>query len=159
MKPYRGIAFIALALLALSTAGQANVLQVDDVRAGGIIVFEKNGFTARLTGLVVPGLEHRLGLEIWDFIKREIHGQRVRVFTWTTNNTAAGIVYDEAGFPFVTIEYGAIGHEKGTVKNLNEILLQKGYARVDEKQLPEDRQHYHDLQKQAQASQVGIWGK
>jgi len=152
MRLYCGIALFALAMLVLPTAGQGSTLLVDDVRSGGIIVIGES--TARLTGLEVPGMDHRLGLVIWDFIRHEIHGQRVRVFTWTTNDLASGIMHDDEGYPFVTILYGPNG-----AKNLNEILLQKGYARVDEKYLPADRQHYHDLQNEAQENQVGIWEK
>jgi hypothetical protein len=130
MRLESGIALMALTMLILPKAGLGNVLTVDDVRSGGIIVFGE--FTPRLTGLEVPGLDHRLGMEIWDFIKREIHGKRVRVFTWTTNDSASGIMHDGEGYPFVTILYGKNGSQ-----NLNETLLLKGYARVDEKYLPE----------------------
>lgn len=157
MKLYRGMALVAMALLALSAAGQANVLTVDETRPGGVIVF--GDFTARLTGLEVPDLDHPLGQEIWDFINGEIQGERVRVSTWTINNLASGIVYDENGHAFVTIEYGEIGSEKKQLLNLNEILLKKGYARVDEKYLPSARQYYQDLQKEAQDSEMGIWAK
>ncbi len=132
----------------------ANTLIVDDVKAGGIIVFERNNFTTRLTGLEVPGMDHRLGLEIWDFIKKAVHGKKVKVFTWTTDNTATGIVHDDDGYPFVQIEYGMEGDT-----NLNELLLRKGYARVAPDYLPDDLEHFKDIEKEAQANQVGIWEK
>jgi hypothetical protein len=138
---------------------QGNTLVVKDVEAGGIVVFGDD-FTARLTGLQVPGMDHRLGLKIWDFIKREIHGKTVKVFTWTKDNTAAGIVHDDDGYPFVTIVYGeGIGHEKGGGMELNLLLLQKGYARVDDAWLPEDKQHYREAEKEARENGIGIWEK
>ena len=149
-----GFSVIALMLLFFSFAppGSANTLIVQDVQSGGIIVFEKGGFTARLSGLEVPGLDHRLGLEIWDFTKKAVHGKIVQVFTWTTNNLASGIVRDEDGYPFVQIRFG-----KNWSQNLNEILLEKGYARVDEDYLPDDLQHYKEIEKEARDQKLGIW--
>ncbi|MBU0519715.1 hypothetical protein KJ564_12365 [bacterium] len=135
MKPMSLFIVIALAVALLPLRAFSNTRVVDDVQPGGVLSFGE--FQARLTGLDVPGLDHRMGLEIWDFIKREIHGKKVQLFTWTTNNQASGIVRDDAGYAFAQIKYG-----KNWSNNLNELLLQKGYARVDADHLPEDLQHY-----------------
>ncbi len=145
---------LSLVLALLPAIIYGNTLVVKDVQAGGIIVFEKNNFTARLTGLDVPGMDHRLGLEIWDFAKRAVHGKKVKVFTWTTDSTASGIVHDDDGYPFVQIQYG-----KNWSHDLNEILLEKGYARVDEDYLPDFLQRYKEIEIEAQENKVGIWMK
>jgi hypothetical protein len=38
-------------------------------------------------------------------IRVRTEGKTVKFFTWTTDNTATGIVRDENGHPFVKIEY------------------------------------------------------
>jgi len=76
----------------------------------------------------------------------------VKIFTWSKDNTKAGIVYDEKGYPFVEIVYG----KEGSL-SFNEVLLKKGYARVDHKYLPEHLKHYIDLEKEAREKGLGIW--
>ena len=76
----------------------------------------------------------------------------MKILTWTKNNTKAGIVNDEKGYPFVEIVYG-----KDWSLNFNEVLLKKGYARVDHKYLPEHLKHYIDLEKKAREKGLGIW--
>jgi endonuclease YncB( thermonuclease family) len=78
----------------------------------------------------------------------------VKLFTWTTDNTAKGIVRDDDGYPFVEIEY----RKEGWV-SFNEILLKKDYARVDREHLPENLKHYLDLEKEAREKGLGIWEK
>jgi endonuclease YncB( thermonuclease family) len=109
-------------------------------------------FVARLTGITAPPRDETLGYEIYDFTKRELEGKKMKVFTWTTDNTAEGIVYDENGYPFVEIEF-----LEGESLSFNEILLKKGYARVDKNYLPEHLQHYLELEKEAQEKGLGIW--
>jgi endonuclease YncB( thermonuclease family) len=41
--------------------------------------------------------------------------------------------------------------------SFNEILLKKGYARVDREYLPDNLKHYLDLEKEAQEKGLGIW--
>jgi hypothetical protein len=76
----------------------------------------------------------------------------VKLFTWTTDNTAGGIVHDDKGYPLVQIFYG-----KGAAVSFNEVMLKKGYARVDLKYLPDDLKHYIDLEKEAREKGLGIW--
>ncbi|MCK7531975.1 MAG: thermonuclease family protein [Marinilabiliales bacterium] len=98
-----------------------------------------------------------LGYEIYDFTKRQLEGQTVRLFTWTTDDTAAGIVYDEEGYARVQIFYGRLSGEKGGGVSFNEVMLKKGYARVDPKYLPDDLKHYYALEKEARENGLGIW--
>ncbi len=153
MKVCIKLLVLPLLLFAFTAPGYGNTRVVDDVQSGGIIVLG-NDFSARLTGLEVPGMDHRMGLEIWDFIKRAVHGKTVQVFTWTTDNTAGSIVHDDDGYPFVEIQYGV-----DFTNNLNELLLRKGYARIDEHYLPDHLQHYKDIEKEARTNKAGIWGK
>ncbi len=111
-------------------------------------------FIARLTGIKAPPKNDPLGYKIYDFTKRELEGKTVKFFTWTTDNTAAGIVHDENGYPFVEIEY-----DKKESLSFNELLLKKGFACVDKKYLPEHLKHYIDLEKEAQEKGLGIWEK
>jgi len=139
---------LALPISALSNTGVVKkVLSGDRVRIG-------ETFVARLTGITVPPRDETLGYNIYDFTKRELEGKTVKFFTWTTDNTAAGIVRDENGYPFVEIEYW-----KGEFLSFNEALLKKGYARVDQKYLPENLKHYLDLEKEAHDKGLGIWEK
>jgi len=66
-----------------------------------------------------------MGYKIYDFTKRELEGKVVKLFTWTTDNTAAGIVRDKNDHAFVQIYYG-----KGMETSINELLLKNGYARM-----------------------------
>jgi endonuclease YncB( thermonuclease family) len=134
---------------AVSAAGHTGiikkVLSADLIQIG-------DTFVARLTGITAPPRDEAIGYEIYDFTKRELEGQTVAIFTWTTDNTAAGIVHDEKGYPFVQIYYG-----KQASVSFNEVLLKKGYARVDPKYLPDDLKHYINLEKEAREKGLGIW--
>ena len=137
-----------LPISALSNTGVVKkVLSGDLVQIG-------DTFVARLTGIKAPPKDDPLGYKIYDFTKRELEGKVVKIFTWTKDNTKAGIVYDEKGYPFVEIAYG-----KDCSLSFNEVLLKKGYARVDHKYLPEHLKHYVDLEKEAREKELGIWKK
>ena len=133
---------------------ESNTGTVTKVKNGDIVVIGDN-FEARLTGIKAPGAyESELGYQIYDFTKRELEGKLIKLFTWTRDNTAAGIVHDEDGHPFVQIYCG-----KNLETSFNELMLKKGYARVDPDYLPDDLKHYLDLEKEARDNGLGIWGK
>lgn len=69
---------------------------VKKVHSGDLVQFGDT-FVARLTGIAAPSRNEGIGYEIYDFTKRELEGQLVKLFTWTTDNTAAGIVHDDKG--------------------------------------------------------------
>lgn len=138
----------------LSIPALANTGIVKKVLSGDLVQIGDT-FVARLTGIKSPPRDETLGYKIYDFTKRELEGKTVRLFTWTTDNTAAGIVHDENGYPFVEIEY----RKGGEYLNFNEALLKKGYARVDQNYLPDHLSHYLDLEKEAQEKGLGIWEK
>ena len=146
----RGIA-AAVGLLAIAVLPPGNVMRIDEVLSGDLVRIGDT-FKARLTGVKAPGRNEPLGSEVYDFTKRELEGQTVKLFTWTTDNTAAGVVYDEDGCARVQIFYG-----KRADVSFNEVLLKKGYARVDPKFLPDELNHYYDLEKEARDKGLGIW--
>lgn len=150
-KPLHRKLLLSGALLALAVSAGANVLTIKKV-LGTDVVQIGDTFVARLTGIKAPEKDEPLGPEVYEFTKAEIEGKAVKVFTWTTDNTAAGIVYDDRGRAFVQIFYG-----KDRAVSFNETLLKKGYARVDPKVLPDDLRHYLDLEKEAREKGLGIW--
>ncbi len=142
---------IAAAALAAAVSAAGNIGVVRKVHSGDLVQFG-DSFIGRLTGLKAPPRNESLGNKIYDFAKRELEGQTVVLVTWTTDNTAAGIVHDDAGYPFVQIFYG-----KGASVSFNEVMLKNGFARVDLKYLPDDLRHYLDLEAEARAKGLGIW--
>jgi len=144
------ILLVSLISFVASTAA-ANTLLIAEVRPGCLVEFE-GGFTVHLSGISVPGPRTHVGYQAYDFTKRRLEGKRVAVFTWTTDNTAAGIVYGEDGLAFAKIEYG-----KGLSTDIAEELLERGLARVDPEHLPEDCEHYQEIERQARAKKLGIW--
>jgi len=151
-KPCRRKLLLSAALLAVAMRAGANVVTVKKV-LGGDLVQIGDTFVARLTGIKAPEKDEPLGPEVYEFTRNELEGKAVKLFTWTTDNTAAGIVYDDKGRAFVQIFYG-----KDRAVSFNEVLLQKGYARVDPKVLPDDLRHFLDLEKEAREKGLGIWG-
>jgi endonuclease YncB( thermonuclease family) len=142
---------VLMMALAAAVSASGNTGTVSKVLAGDRVQFGET-FVARLTGIAGPALNEPLGYEVYDFTKRELEGRMVKLFTWTTDNTAAGIVYDENGQAFVQIFYG-----KGASVSFNEVLLKKGYARVDPNYLPDELKHYLDLEREARDKGLGIW--
>jgi endonuclease YncB( thermonuclease family) len=155
-KSLRRRMLIAAAVFAVVLTAAANTGVVKKVLSGDIVQFG-DAFIARLTGLRAPRLGEPLGREVYEFTLKELEGKQVQLATWTTDNTAAGIVHDEEGFPFVLIRYGQFSRERGFELCFNEVLLKKGYARVDLKYLPDDLKHYLDLEKEAREKGLGIW--
>jgi endonuclease YncB( thermonuclease family) len=143
---------VLAAFVAFAVSVGANVLTIKKV-LGADLVQIGDTFVARLTGIKAPESDEPLGPEVFAFTRKELEGRTVKVFTWTTDNTAAGIVYDDRGRAFVQIYYG-----KDLAVSFNETLLKKGYARVDPKVLPDDLRHYLDLEQEAREKGLGIWG-
>lgn len=141
----------AAILIAAAIYAAANIGVVKKV-LGGDLVQIGDTFLARLTGIRAPERSEPLGHEIYEFTKRELEGQTVKLFTWTKDNTAAGIVYDSQGYARVQVFYG-----KGAAVSFNEVMLKKGYARVDPEFLPDELKHYHALEKEARETGLGIW--
>ena len=145
-------AILATALVIfLPLLAPANTRVIDKVLNGDLVQIG-DSFLARLTGIAAPPKDETLVYKIYDFTKRELEGKTVKIFTWTTDNTARGIVRDENGCAFVEIEF-----LQGEILSFNEILLKKGYARVDRKHLPEHLKHYLVLEKEAREKGLGIW--
>lgn len=129
----------------------ANTGVVSEVIAGDLVRIG-DSFVARLTGITAPPPGDRLGNEVFKFTKEQLEGKRVRLFTWTTDNTAAGIVHDSEGHPLIQIYFG-----ENFSKSFNEVLLSKGYARVDQEFLPDDLKYYIEIEKEARTRFLGVW--
>jgi len=142
----------ALAMLFVASVA-ANTLTVARVHGGDIIEFE-GGWKTRLTGIIVPSPQDPIGRQAFDFTKRRLEGKIVAVFTWTTDNTSAGIVYGDDGLPFAKIMYG-----EDLSIDIAAQLLEKGYARVDNDHLPETYEHYREIEQKARDKRLGIWAK
>ena len=152
-KRMRNGFLVTTIVLAAAMTAAANTGLVKKVLGGDLVQFGET-FIARLTGIRAPGPDEPLGREVYDFTKKELEGKTVVLISWTTDNTAAGIVYDEEGRPRVQIFYG-----NGFATSFNEVMLKKGYARVDPKYLPADLKHYLDLEREAKEKGLGIWKK
>ncbi len=144
---------LILLICLLPVSALANTGIVKKVLNGDLVQIGDT-FIARLTGIKAPPQDEIWGYKIYDFTKKELEGKTVKLFTWTTDNTTAGIVRDENGHPFIEI-----GYWKGEYLSFNEVLLKKGYARVDRKYLPENLKHYNNLEKEAKEKGLGIWEK
>jgi len=143
---------IALLLLAAPATAGGNTGTVTKVLSGDIVRIG-DSFVVRLTGVAAPDTNDALGEEVFAFTKNELEGRLVKLFTWTTDNTAAGIVRNDEGRAFIQIQYG-----KEFATNFNEFLLEKGFARVDEEFLPEElAERYRELEKTARKKGLGIW--
>jgi creatinine amidohydrolase len=142
---------VAAGVLAAVIAAGANIGFVKKVLSGDLVQIG-DSFLARLTGIRAPERTEPFGNEIYDFARKELEGQTVKLITWTKDNTAAGIVYDEQGYARVQIFYG-----RQSAVSFNEVLLKKGYARIDLKYLPDSLKHYITLEKEARDKGLGIW--
>lgn len=147
------LAVIVLLVFAAADSASGDTGVIIKVLAGDLVQIGET-FIARLTGIAVPPQSETIGYQIYDFTKRELEGKQVKIFTWSTDSTAAGIVRDENGYPFVQIYYG-----KELSVSFNEVLLEKGFAQVDTEYLPDDLKHYIDLEKEAREKGLGIWAK
>jgi endonuclease YncB( thermonuclease family) len=145
-----------IAILIIPVISRANTLVIKTVHSGDLIEFE-GGFIVRLTGIKVPDKSTELGYKFYKFTKSELEGKIVKVFTYTTNNMASGIVYDEEGYPFAMIIYGKSMNSNDWSKNFNELLLKKGYAKVDEEYLPDELKYFKDIERKARRKKIGIW--
>jgi len=152
MKSKPTLIIFAAVLLAvfISDTACSNTGTIDEVLSGDLVRIG-DSFIARLTGIKAPPRNEIMGYRIYDFTKREIEGKKVKFFTWTTDNTAAGIVRED-DHAFVQIYYG-----KGMETSFNEVLLKKSYARVDKEFLPDDLKHYLEIEKEAREKGLGIW--
>ncbi|MFO7660504.1 MAG: thermonuclease family protein [Candidatus Cloacimonadaceae bacterium] len=150
---------ILIAAIFSITILNANILTVGEVYSGDR--FEIKGWEkVGLTGIKAPKLNEPMGKEAFEFTKKELEGKLVEINTYTTDNTAVGIVRDKEGLARVVVRYGDIGHEKKARPqsvDFNALMLIKGLARVDEAFLPEHLQYYKDLEAIARQEKVGIW--
>jgi len=143
--------FVSVLAMLIVASVAANTLTVARVHAGDIIEFE-GGWKTHLTGIIVLSPQDPMGHQAFDFTKRRLEGKVVAVFTWTTDKTAAGIVHGDDGLPFAKVMYG-----KGRSIDIAALLLEKGYARVNDDRLPEGYEHYREIERLARERKLGIW--
>ena len=128
-----------------------HTLEVTAVERGDVLVLG-GSWTTRLVGVQAPAPDERCGREALAFTRDAVEGSVVAVFTLTRDNTAATIVRDEQDMPLAEIRYG----ENEDV-DLAAELLRRGLAHVDGAFLPEQLDHYRDLEREARRSGVGVW--
>ena len=142
---------VVTALLVFTPTAAANTLTVAKVHDGGTVEFE-GGFTVHILGILVPSPETVVGRKAFDHVKRQLEGKVVKVFTWTTDNTAASIVYGDDELAFAKIMCG-----EGLATDIAAELLECGFAQVDSDHLPEGCLHYRTIETRAREDNVGIW--
>jgi len=145
------VSLVLISLCLACTGALANTGTVTAVQPGDLVVIGDD-WTTRLTGIVAPAPDTPVGGYALEFTRRELEGKLVKFFTYTTDNTAAGIVRDEDGRPFAVI---LCGPELTT--DINALLLEKGLARIDEEYLPAELEHYREIEAGAREKKVGIW--
>ncbi len=140
-----------------NTATIEEVLQADRIKIEGWEV-------VRLTGIVAPKPDEPSGEEALLFAKGELEGKLVKIATYTTDNTARGIVRDAEDLCLIQIDYGGETQDKKEESgseslsvDFNALMLKKGLARVDEEYLPDRLQHYREIEKEAKKKKLGIW--
>ncbi|MFZ5434525.1 MAG: thermonuclease family protein [Calditrichota bacterium] len=148
--------FLIIATMLPLTA-YANTATIEKVLRGDRLQI-KGWEVVRLSGIIAPALDEPFGEEAYQLAKQELEGKLVRMATYTTDNTAVGIVRDPEGLCLVQIEYGdtALSDKKAAI-DFGASLLDKGLARVDERYLPDYLQHYREIEKTAKEKKIGIW--
>jgi len=154
MKSFNQL-FILLLVPVLLTA---NTRLITKVHSGDLVEFQ-GGFTVHLLGVKAPDKTTALGYKAYDFTKRSLEGKIVKLFTYTTNNMASGIVRAKDGHAYAQIVCGKGMISKDWDTNFNELLLEKGYARIDTTLFPKEVEHFTKIEKKAREQQIGIWGK
>ncbi len=154
---------VAIYMAALPLCVMANTATVEKVLQGDRLQI-KGWEVVRLTGIIVPKLDEPCGQEACQFTKQELEGKLVVMATYTTDNTAAGIVRDEEGLCLVHIEYGgdSLNVREKTENasrrvDFNALMIERGLARVDADYLPDWLQHYKEIEETAREQGVGIW--
>jgi len=67
------------------------------------------------------------------------------------------LVFPEEGRHDILDATAGRKHGEDLSTNFNEVLLKKGYARVDNKYLPKDLEYYQELQDGARKKEIRIW--
>lgn len=154
MKGMLRRAILLLTLLATAFPMQASTRNIQEVRQGDLIVIE-GGWETRLTGIRCPTLSDPYGKEAYDFTRSSIEGNRVALFTLTSDNTATGIIRDEEGLPRGEIWFG-----ENYSRELNVELLKQGLAVLDSTYLPDDKTAtYSAAEYHAKKLKIGMWSE
>jgi micrococcal nuclease len=149
---------IALTILIICTFLCAtvfgNTLTIAKVISGDEFELE-DGQKVFFVGIDTPDEGEYLYLEVFDFVKRQLEGKLVACRSFKQRDVEGkDAYYDEDGYFHMQIEY-----QKDFQVDLNVLLLEKGYARVDENDLPEELKHYREIERQARENKLGIWAE
>jgi endonuclease YncB( thermonuclease family) len=158
-----GIIFTLLVVAAIPKTARANTATMEEVLQGDRIKI-KGWEIVRLTGILAPKPDEPFGEKALLFAKGELEGKLVKIATYTTDNTAEGIVRDAEGLCMIQIEYGGEAQDKkeesgskSSSVDFNALMLEKGLARIDEEYLPDWLQHYREIENEAKKKKLGIW--
>ncbi|MCB2201053.1 thermonuclease family protein [bacterium] len=141
-----------LVVLLVPACTIANTVTIAKVHEGCLVEVE-GGFMLRLTGIKVPCADEPHGEEAYTYLKDALEGKRVKLFTWTRDTTAAGIVRDKDGHAFGEIWYGPEFEYQ-----INAEMLKLGLGIIDPIYMPDDKaDEYKSCEDEARANHQGIW--
>ena len=155
MKNIIRIVFVTILVsLFLSTGSFGRTLVIAKVISGDEFELE-DGQKVDFVGIDAPDQGEYLYLEVYDFAKRQLEGKKVACRSYKQRDVEGNDAYfDEDGYLHMQIEY-----EKDFQTDFNALLLEKGYARIDENDLPEELERYRELEQQAKENKLGIWAE
>ena len=129
-----------------------NTLTITKVLSGDQFELE-DGQKVDFVGIDAPDEGEYLYLEVYDFVKRQLEGKLVACRSFKQRDVEGKDAYsDEDGYLHMQIEY-----QEDFQTDFNALLLEKGYARIDENDLPEELTHYREIEQQARENKLGIW--
>ena len=145
---------LLLVVFLLPVSAYSNTVTIAKVHEGCLIEVE-GGFMLRLTGVKVPCADEPHGQEAYTYLKNALEGKKVKLFTWTKDNTAAGIVHDKEGNAFGEIWYGPSYEFE-----INAEMLKLGLGIIDPIYMPDDKADaYKMCEDEARENHQGIWAQ
>jgi endonuclease YncB( thermonuclease family) len=155
MKNIYGIILVVTLLsMILCTGSLARTLVISKVINGEEFELE-GGEKAVLVGVDAPDSGEYLYQEVTEFVTQELEGKKVACRSFQQRDLdGKDAYYDDKGYLHMQIECG-----KDYQTDFNALMLEKGYARVNETDLPMELEHYRKLERQAREGEVGIWGE
>lgn len=142
-----------LIILIYPVLAGGNTVTITNVESGNLIY--ASDFRLHLVGIKAPELGEPNGQEAYTYLKAALEGQKVKLFTWTTDNTSGGIVRDEHG-----IAYGEIWYGPDYSLEINAEMLKLGLAIIDPIHMPDNKaEEYKACEDAAKKNHQGIWAE
>ncbi len=149
---------LVASLVSILTASPPSLFRVERVIDGDTVVLDEVG-TVRLVGVDTPETKHPTkgvqcyGPEASAFMAGLLYDRRVMVSDYNLKDKK-----DKYGRRLLYLSYGDRG------KDVGEVLLREGYARVPRKETGEPYDHpklelYLVVEREAQGLKKGLWGK